>query len=192
MHGDAAMWGAGATATVGMAVLRFSWGRPTRSSPLNLTGFAALFASMVLADQVAGEWGVALAVLVAVGAALALLLFAACEPAPRVRARDVRTTHRGGDTKASFNRTGWPTFIIAGPLALAASVLTALALRSLILAGGGAEADGNVAVLAGVPIAWPVLTFALLMMPRRPMQLTTVLASAVISAAFILLFRGTA
>ena len=66
----------------------------------------------------------------------------------------------------------------------------ALAIRALILFGGGAEADANVAVLATVPIAWPVLAFALLMMSRRADQFAWVLGIAALAAPF-LMFQGT-
>ena len=84
-------------------------------------------------------------------------------------------------------RSGWVTFVIAGPIALGASLLLALAIRALILMAGGAEADGNVAVLAAVPVAWPALSFALLMMTHRARQFAWVAGIAALSAPFLLL-----
>ena len=83
-------------------------------------------------------------------------------------------------------------FLITGPLALASSLLLALAVRALIVSAGGAEADGNVAVLAVVPLAWPILAFALLMMSRRRAQLGWVLGIAALSAPFLILQGGPA
>ena len=87
-------------------------------------------------------------------------------------------------------RSGLLTFAITGPLALAVSMLVALAVRSLIVGAGGAEADGNVAVLATVPIVWPVLAFALLMMAGRKAQLGWVMGLAVLSDPFVFLQGG--
>ena len=68
-------------------------------------------------------------------------------------------------------------------------VLLALAVRAMVLMAGGAEADGNVAVLAVVPIAWPIFAFALLMMSRRRVQLAWVFGVAALCAPF-LMFQG--
>ena len=108
------------------------------------------------------------------------------------RAKAVRTAHRGSDEAAGPRRSGWLTFLITGPLALASSLLLALAVRALIVSAGGAEADGNVAVLAVVPLAWPILAFALLMMSRRRAQLGWVLGIAALSAPFLILQGGPA
>ena len=200
MGGDALIWIGAALAIAGVALLRFSWGRPVRSVQLNIAGWGALVASLIAADLSAGEWGIAVIVLVATFAAFVALAFASVKPARRARAKTVRTSHRGsGEVPPGKRgevppgkRSGWLTFAIAGPLALAASVLLALAVRALILAAGGAEADGNVAVLATVPLAWPILSFALLMMSRRAAQLGWVLGLAAISAPFLLLQGGPA
>ena len=103
------------------------------------------------------------------------LAIAALEPAGKVRRKTPRTNRRDIDGVAEGKRSGLLTFAITGPLALGASVLLALAVRALIVLAGGAEADANVAVLATVPIAWPILAFALLMMAGRTRQLAWVL-----------------
>ena len=192
MAGDASMWLASALAIAGVAVLRVSWGRAKRSLPLNLAGWAALLAALVVADRAAGEWGITVAILVATGAAFVALAFAATEKVRKGRAKAVRTAHRGSDEAATPRRSGWLTFLITGPLALAASLLLALAVRALIVSAGGAEADGNVAVLAVVPLAWPILAFALLMMAHRRAQLAWVLGIAALSAPFLMLQGGPA
>jgi hypothetical protein len=151
-----------------------------------------LLAAIVAADLGAGEWGIAIAVLVATFAALVALAFAAAKPARKARGRAVRTSHRGNDEVSPTRRSGWLTFFIAGPFALGASVLVALAVRAIIIGAGGAEADGNVAVLATVPMAWPTLSCALLMMSRRALQFRWVLGVAAVSAPFLLLQGGTA
>lgn len=190
MAGDALMWTAAAFAVAGVAVLRVSWGRAKGSTPLNIAGWVALAAALVVADRAAGEWGVTVAVLVATGAAFIALAFAAAKPVRKARARTVRTSHQGADEVHSRPRSGLLTFAITGPLALVASMLVALAVRALIVGAGGAEADGNVAVLATVPIVWPILTFALLMMSARKSQLGWVMGLAVLSAPFVFLQGG--
>ena len=190
MAGDALMWAAAAFAVAGVAVLRVSWGKPKRSTPLNIAGWAALAAALVVADRAAGEWGITVAILVATGAAFVALAIAGAKPVRKARARTVRTSHQGTDEMKSRPRSGLLTFAITGPLALAVSMLVALAVRSLIVGAGGAEADGNVAVLATVPIVWPVLAFALLMMSARKAQLGWVMGLAVLSAPFVFLQGG--
>lgn len=192
MGSDALIWLSAALAIAGVAVLRISWGRPARSLPLNLAGWGALLAALVAGNLGAGEWGVTVAVLVATFTAFVVLASAAAKPARKVRAKAVRTSHRGSDEISAARRSGWLTFAIAGPLALGSSVLLALAVRVLILGAGGAEADGNVAVLATVPLAWPILSFALLMMSRRASQFGWVVGVAAVSAPFLLLQGGPA
>ena len=190
MGDNALIWGAAALALAGVAMLRLSWGRPTRSARLNVAGWGALLAALVVADRGAGEWGIAIAVLTATFTAFIALAFAAAKPARKGRAKAVRTSHQGSDEISPARKSGWLTFAIAGPFALGASVLLALAVRALILGAGGAEADGNVALLATVPIAWPVISFALLMMTRRTAQIGWVVGIAAVSAPFLLLQGG--
>ena len=192
MDGDTSIWLAATLAIAGVAVLRLSWGKPQRSTILNIIGWITLFAALVVGDSAAGEWGVAVTALVVTFAACVALAFAAAKPARKARAKTIRTSHRGSSEDAVARRSGWVTFVIAGPLALVASLLLALAIRALILMAGGAEADGNVAVLATVPVAWPVLTFALLMMTRRARQVAWVAGIAALSAPFLLLQGGLA
>ena len=190
MAGDALMWAAAAFAVAGVAVLRVSWGKPKRSTPLNIAGWAALVVALVVADSAAGEWGITVAILIATGAAFVALAIAGAKPVRKARARTVRTSHQGTDEMKSRPRSGLLTFAITGPLALAVSMLVALAVRALIVGAGGAEADGNVSVLATVPIVWPVLAFALLMMSARKAQLGWVMGLAVLSAPFVFLQGG--
>lgn len=187
MDGDTSIWIAATLAIASVAVLRLSWGKPKRSTILNISGWATLLVALVVGDSAAGEWGVAVTALVATFVACVALAFAAAKPARKARAKTMRPSHRGSSEVSSAQRSGWVTFVIAGPLALVASLLLALAIRALVLTAGGAEADGNVAVLASVPVAWPVLTFALLMMTHRARQFAWVAGIAALSAPFLLL-----
>ena len=190
MGADGLIWLSAALAIAGAALLRVSWGMSARALALNLAGWSAMAAAVAVAARAAGAWGIAVTGLVAIGAAFVALAFSARKPAGKGRAKRARTSHRGREEMHPTNRSGWLTFAIAGPLALGACVLLALAARALILVAGGAEADGNVAVLATVPVAWPILSFALLMMTRRGTQFGWVLGIAAASAPFLLLQGG--
>lgn len=192
MDGDTSIWLAATLAMAGVAVLRLSWGRPQRSTILNLVGWVTLLTALVVGGGGAGEWGLTVTALAATFAACVALAFAAAKPARKARAKTIRTSHRGSSEITVAQRSGWVTFVIAGPLALVASLLLALAIRALILMAGGAEADGNVAVLASVPVTWPVFSFALLMMTRRTRQVAWVAGIAALSAPFLLLQGGPA
>tara|TARA_Y100000815_G_scaffold99433_1_gene88024 strand:+ start:1333 stop:1926 length:594 start_codon:yes stop_codon:yes gene_type:complete len=196
MGSDALLWMAAALAIAGVAVLRLSWERPARSRAWNIAGWGALLAAVLAGDAAAGEWGIAATVLVIMFAAFVVLAFAAAKPARKGRAtkgrtKIARTSPRTIEETAPERRSGLVTFALAGPISLAASVLLALAVRAMVLMAGGAEADGNVAVLATVPIAWPILSFALLMMSRRIRQCALVMGVAAVSAPFLLLQNGT-
>ncbi|GGC44521.1 hypothetical protein GCM10011371_34920 [Novosphingobium marinum] len=190
MESDAPIWIAAALAVASVALLRLSWGKPHRSTALNFGGWGALLAALVVGGSAAGEWGVAVTVLVATFVASLVLAFAATRPARKAQAKTVRTSHQSSEKVSPAWRSGWTTFTITGPLALIASVSLALAVRALIVMAGGKEADANVAVLATVPIAWPVLSFALLMMSRRARQFAWVFGIAALSAPFLSLQGG--
>lgn len=196
MASDVLLWIAAALAIAGVAVLRLSWERPARSRAWNIAGWAALLAAVLAGDAAAGEWGIAATVLVIMFAAFVVLALAAAKPARKGRAKKGRakiamTSPRTIEEAAPVRRSGLVTFALAGPMSLAASVLLALAVRAMVLIAGGAEADGNVAVLGTVPIAWPILSFALLMMARRIRQCALVMGVAAVSAPFLLLQNGT-
>ncbi|MXP09866.1 hypothetical protein [Pseudoblastomonas halimionae] len=171
MTGGGAIWFAGAFAILGVAVLRHSWGRPSRSLLWNGAGWAALALAALLGARSGGAWGVAVTVCVATTVALVFLAGAANErPAWRRSTRKERqSSAKQAEAARSFGAR-LTTFVVAGPLALVASVLLALAVRVALMAGGTGPANGNTAVLGLVPLVWPLLTFALLMIERRPRQ----------------------
>ena len=109
MGSDALIWVSAALAIAGVAVLRLSWARAMRSAPLNMAGWGALLAALVVADLGAGEWGIAVAVLVSTFAAFVALAFAAAKPARKARAKTVRTSHRGNDELSPTRRSSWLT-----------------------------------------------------------------------------------
>lgn len=180
------IWLAGALAIAGVAILRISWGQTGRSVGLNAAGWAALLVSSVLAGYAAGAWGIAVAALAATATACTLLLHSGLQKDPQMRVRAARPVRNRELAPERDHQRRIVTFLVAGPLALLVSLLLALTVRGAIMLAGGAEADGNVAVLGTVPLAWPVLAFALLMMAERRHQLAWLLGLAVISAPLAL------
>ena len=79
MAGGGLMWLAAALAVAGILLLRASWARPVRSTPLNLCAWLALLAAAIVGSVEAGAWGMAVTALVATGAAMRLLAKAVFE-----------------------------------------------------------------------------------------------------------------
>lgn len=191
MAGAALIWLAGALAVAGVIVLRLSWARPVRSSGVNAAGWGLLLAGVIVAASEAGAWGVAVASLFATGAAMVLLFKAVFEQPRWTRpAKPIRQPAKAAVDEGSSVGRGLATFAIAGPLALIASVLVALAGRLALLASGAVEADGNVAVLGLVPLVWPILAFALLMIEKRKTQLAVVGVIAIAALVPVILAGG--
>ena len=194
MAGDGAILAATAAAVYGVALLRLSWGLPRRSTSLNAVAWLLLGGAAVLGALGAGAWGMAVTMLVATGTAALVLVHSALEPSRALRrsSTTAAAAAAAATTGATTARPGnWPhglaTFLIAGPLALAAAVLVALAIRSLALLWPVAEADGNVIVLALVPLVWPLLAFAVLMTEGRRPQLAMLAGTASIAALALFL-----
>lgn len=191
MSGQALIWLSGVLAVAGIIVLRLSWARPVRHSGMNAAGWGLLLAGSIVAASEAGAWGIAVASLFATGAAM-VLLFKAVFEQPRWRrpAKAFRPGDKAVSDQGSSVGRGLATFAIAGPLALIATVLVALASRLALLATGAVEADGNVAVLGLVPLVWPVLAFALLMIEKRKTQLAVVGIIALAALVPVILAGG--
>ena len=192
MAGDGAILAATAAAVYGVALLRLSWGLPRRSTSLNAVAWLLLGGAAVLGALGAGAWGMAVTMLVATGTAALVLVHIALEPSRALRRSSTTAAAAAATTGAMTARSGnWPhalaTFLITGPLALAAAVLVALAIRSLALLWPVAEADGNVIVLALVPLVWPLLAFAVLMTEGRRPQLAMLAGTASIAALALFL-----
>lgn len=187
------IWLAGALAVAGVIVLRLSWARPVRSAGTNAAGWGLLLAAVIVGGSEAGAWGVAVASLFATGASMVLLFKAVFEQPRWTRpAKPLRQPGKAaGDEGSSVGRS-LATFAIAGPLTLIASVLAALAGRLALLASGAVEADANVAVLGLVPLVWPILAFALLMIEKRKTQLAVVGVIAIAASVPVILTGGSA
>lgn len=170
MAGDGLLIAGCLLAVAGVAVLRLSWSRPRRSVALNAVGWAGLAGASVLAGLAEGAWGVAVAAACATAVACAMLALAATER-PRPARRKAASAISANTAAPGSWRRGAVTFLLAGPAALAVAVALALAARKVAVGWPLAEADANVMVLALVPLAWPLLTFAMLMVAERRMQL---------------------
>lgn len=188
---DGTLWLGCGLAAAGVAVLRLSWGRPRRDRTLNTLGWAGIAGGPLLAGSAEGAWGVAVAALCATAAACLLLAHAGFEK-PRAARRFAlapRLASPAAQT-AGWSR-GLTTFVLTGPLALAVAITVALAIRVAAMRWPVAEADGNVMVLALVPLLWPLLAFAMLMTERRRAQIAMLLVPLA-GAAVPLLLLGNA
>ncbi|WP_370190692.1 hypothetical protein [Qipengyuania sp.] len=188
---DGTLWLGCALAAGGVAVLRLSWGRPHRDRGLNALGWAGIAGGTLLAGLSEGAWGVAVAVLCATSAAALLLAHSAVEK-PRAARRSAPTVRIAASAARPARPIhGLTTFVLGGPLALAVAVVLALAIRVAAMRWPVAEADGNVMVLALVPLLWPLLAFAMLMTERRRAQFAMLLVPLA-GAAVPLLLLGSA
>ncbi|MFW2348859.1 hypothetical protein [Qipengyuania sp.] len=189
---DSTLWLGCALAAAGVAVLRLSWGSPHRDPTLNALGWGALAGGPLLAGLAEGAWGVAVATLFATGAACLLLVHAGFEKPRAARRFALAPRIAAPAAQAGHWTRGLTTFLLTGPLALAVAIVLALAIRAAAMRWPVAEADGNVMVLALVPLVWPLLTFALLMAERRRAQLAMLLVPLAGAAAPLLLLGNVA
>lgn len=180
---------AAGAAVAGIGILRAAWSRPQRSLALNGAGWAILLLGAVFAGGHSGAWGVAVAALIAMAAALLWLAHAAiAAPAAagaRASNRRVRMLPEGNEPLHLGRR-----MITFGLVAIAAALIStavAIGVRALSLILGATEADANVIALAAMPLAWTALSYALLMKEARAAQLRLLCAWAVAGAAGIVL-----
>ncbi len=172
MAADTLLIAAGASAACGSAALRFAWSRSRRSVGWNAAGWG-LFALGALAGGLsAGAWGVAVASICGMGAALLFLCHAAAT-SPAVASgkasnRRVGMLPQGDEPRHIWRRVN--TFLIVVLVAMVVAVGLAIATRSLMVWAGTGEANANVASLFAMPLAWTLLAYALLMEERRVRQ----------------------
>lgn len=142
----------------------------------------------VLGWMHSGAWGVSIATLSGMGAALILLVQAAAA-SPRA---DVRpSSSRAG----MLPRQGEPlrlvrrivTFVLIAILAMASAGSIAVAGRGVATALGSGEADANTLALFLMPLAWAALAFCVLMEARRTRQIA-ILAVGMMTALPAFLF----
>jgi hypothetical protein len=177
MGGAAPLLGlAAALGAAGVAVLRHAWSRPRRSAGWNAAGWGLLLAATVAAAEAEGAWGIAVAAMATMAAAL-VALAAAGIGAPPGRAaasnRRVGLLPETGEPRRLGRRFGTFALVIVAGLIVAIGL--ALAVRGLGGLLGWHEANSNALALFAVPVLWGVLCTVLLMQPRRRDQLVTLL-----------------
>jgi hypothetical protein len=170
------LWIAAAMGAAGVGVLRLAWSLPRRSAPWNAAGWGLLLASTLSAAVAEGAWGVSVAAMVTMAAAL-VALAAAGLGSPRGRAaasnRRVGLLPESGEPRRIGQRVG--TFALVILAGLAVSIGLATAVRGLGGLLGWHEANSNALALFAVPVLWGVLCTVLLMQTRRRDQFVTLL-----------------
>ena len=168
------LWLAAALGVAGVVVLRLAWSLPRRSTVGNAAGWGLLLASVVGAALADGAWGVAVAAMLAMGAALvALAVAGAGSPRGRIAAsnRRVGMLPEGREPRRIGRRLGTFALVIFG--GLAASLILALGVRGI----GGMldwhEANSNALALFTVPLGWGIVSTVLLMQTTRRNQFAT-------------------
>jgi len=172
---------AGASAAGGSAALRFAWSHARRSIGWNSAGWGLFALAVVTGWAAAGAWGVAMATLWGMGAAMALLAYAAATaPAAsgaKASNRRANMLPQGNEKLHLLRRI--ITFLLVALVAMIVSIGLALATRGLLLAAGASEANAIVLAFFAMPLAWMGLSYALLMQERRARQWRLLLLWAV-------------
>lgn len=173
---------AGAAAVAGVALLRLAWSRPRRSAWLNGGGWGLIALAATLAGAHSGAWGISIAALCCMGAALLALTQAAAgaeaSTAGKASNRRVGMLPEGREPLRLGRR--FATFLIVAPLAMIVSAGIAVPVRALALLTGAGEADANVIALFAMPLAWTVLAHVLLMKESRAAQVRVLLIWAAV------------
>jgi len=160
---------------LGIGALRFAWGRANRSVILNTAGWMLIGAGLAAGWVYAGAWGVSIASLWAMAAALILLAIAAWrDPARKSRGSDRRAgmLPEPGEPRHLAKRITTFAIVVGGGLvaAIAIGVMT----RWAALTVNASVADANVLVFFAVPLVWSILAFLLLMTENRKRQLVCI------------------
>ncbi|MCX7283460.1 MAG: hypothetical protein NTX28_05330 [Novosphingobium sp.] len=179
-----------ASALSGMAgagVLRLAWARPARSVPLNTAGWTLIGVAMAAGWRQAGAWGVSVASLWTMAAALALIAVAGWrDPAGQSKGSNRRAgmLPEPGEARHLARRITTFAIVVAG--GLATSVAIGLIARWAALLAEAGQADANVLAFFAVPLAWSILAFLLLMTADRKRQLALVIVPLVAAIPAVL------
>jgi len=175
------------SAAGGVALLRFAWAGQQRSLALNLLAWSVLSVGLLLGARAGGAWGLSISSLVAMTCAFILLARAGFTAPPDKMKPSARRAHvlpDKGEALQLGRRFG--TFALSVPAALIASVLVAIAIRTLVDWAGWQEANSSVLALFLTPLLWAGLMFALLINPRRTAQLKLLGIPSAVSGIIIL------
>jgi len=147
----------------------------------NAGGWGLFALAIVIGWLAAGAWGVAVAALWGMGAAMLLLGHAAvtslAAPGAKPSNRRVNMLPQGGEPLHLVRRI--ITFLIVALVAMIVSIGLALATRSILLWTGASEANAVVMAFFAMPVAWAFLSYALLMTESRARQWRLLLIYAV-------------
>jgi hypothetical protein len=171
----------------GVCLLRLAWAGRQRSLALNLLAWSVLSVGLLLGALAAGAWGFSVSSLVAMACAFILLARAGFTAPPDKTNPSARRAHILPDKGEALHlgrRFG--TFALSVPGALVASVLMAIAVRTLVSWAGWQEANSTVLALFLMPLLWAGLMFALLINSRRTSQLALLGLPAAVSGIIIL------
>lgn len=171
------LWTGVVSALLGIALLRHAWSLSRRSPAWNGAGWTALGGAAGLAAAAEGAWGVSVAALASMAAALVTLAVAGIlSPKGRTKASNRRAgmLPEAGEPRRIGRRV--VTFLLTVVGGLVVSVGLGLAARWLGDLLGWSEANANVAALYTVPVVWALLVFVLLMQEKRRSQVLTLLA----------------
>lgn len=178
MTGTGILAAGSVAAVIAIAILRLSWGRPRRSAVLNTAGWVMLSVAIIAGWVSAGAWGASVVSLWAIGAAMAVLGWAAWRSPP---ARRKASNRRAGMLPESGEplRIGRriATFLIVTIAAMTAAITLAVAVRWIASIFGASEANANVLALFAAPVGWTVLSFLILMTNSRKRQFTLIAAA---------------
>lgn len=184
------LWAGGLTAAAAVLGLRAAWSRQHRSAPANAICWGLMLLALAIGWGAAGAWGMAVVSLAATACAFLLLGQAAvAAPVGKVStsSRRVHMLPEKGEPLHLWRRIA--TFLLCVPVALAVSLLLALAARAMADAAGWTEADSNVLALFLMPLFWSLLLFALLMTHDRRVQGRLLTALAIGPILILLLER---
>jgi len=180
MAGNALLTAGCLTGLIGVGVLRAAWGRPRRSMPLNLAGWALMLGGAACGWIAAGAWGMAVTSLAPMAGACLLLGIAGLRSTPsKLKASNRRAgllPQRGEPLRIGARLL---TFALVGVLAAALGVGIAVALAALLAAAGMSEANAYALALQLMPLIWAVIAFAVLMQPSRRGQVKVLALTSV-------------
>lgn len=172
MTSDLLLIVASVSAACGNAALRFAWSRPRRSTAWNAGGWGLLALSVLAGWTGAGAWGVAVACLWGMGAAMLLLAHAAwtspVASGAKASNRRVNMLPQPGEPLRLGGRI--LTFLIVAILAMIVSIGVSVALRALLFLSGMSEANAAMMAFFAMPLVWTWLCYALLMEEGRAAQ----------------------
>lgn len=186
------IWVGTLLAALSIVGLRLAWRLPRRSRIANAACWLLLAAGLVCGAVAAGAWGVAVASLGAMGAAMLCLAHALLiAPPDRPRPIPRRTADRqGGSVREIARRTG--TFLLVVPGALVAALAFCLGLSALFRLAGGSEANANALALFALPLVWMGLATLMLLTGRRGVQYAALAVPFTLGAAGLILAGGAA